>query len=173
MLGRIIFHVFVLTALMALGVWLIYKDLFTTSEGNFTTFSGMLAAMFWFGFLIYALLVTLLFLRFKWRTWKSFFIAHLFCAAIGMLCTAAVVTRGQLRAERHLRTAEAGLEANPQTQATQSPETEAPRHGASPMTTAPQPETDLAVTPGTSPQGLDSEPSHTERGIPVENNPRR
>jgi hypothetical protein len=150
MLGRVIFHAFVLTALLTLGAWLIYKDLLTSSEGELTSFSGMHAAMYWFGFLIYALLVTLLFLMLKWRTWKSFFIAHLICAAIGMLSTAAVVTLGQLRAEQHLIPSEDDLKANPQTQTLRSLGSEAPRHGASPMTTAPQPETDLAVTPGTS-----------------------
>jgi hypothetical protein len=152
MLGRVIFHVFVLTALVTLGVWLIYKDLLTTSEGELTTFSGMIAAMYWFGFLIYALLVTLLFLVLKWRTWKSFFIAHLFCAAIGMLSTAAVVTLGQLRVEQHLSTSKADLKANPQTQTPRSLGSEAPSHGAFPMTTVLQPETDLAVTPGTPPK---------------------
>ena len=162
MLGRVIFHIFVLTILVALGVWLIYKDILTTSEANFSTFSGMLAAMYWFGFLIYALFVTLLFLMLKWRTWKSFFIAHLFCAAIGMLSTAGVVTLGQMRAEQQLSTSEANLETNPKNQATRSAGSNAPRHGASPITTVPQPETDVAVTPGTSPQGLASEPERTE-----------
>jgi hypothetical protein len=121
MLGRVIFHVFVLTALVTLGVWLIYKDLLTTSEGELTAFSGMIAAMYWFGFLIYALLVTLLFRMLKWRTWKSFFIAHLFCVAIGILSTAGVAALGQLRAERHLSTSEADLKANPQTQPPRDP----------------------------------------------------
>jgi hypothetical protein len=121
MLGRVIFHAFVLVTLAALGVWLIYKDLLTTSETEFTSFSGMLAAMYWFGFLIYALLVTLLFRMLKWRTWKSFFIAHLFCAAIGILSTAGVAALGQLRAERHLSTSKAELKANPQTQAPRDP----------------------------------------------------
>jgi hypothetical protein len=172
MLARVIFHVFVLTALITLGVWLIYKDLLTTPEGEFTSFSGMLAAMYWFGFLIYALLVTLLFYMLKWRTWKSFFITHLFCAAMGMLSTAAVVTLGQWRAQQHLSTAKADLKATPQTRATRSPGTEAPRHGASAIKPLPQPETDLAVT-STTPQGVDRVPSRTEQSIPVENNPRR
>ena len=163
MLGRVIIHIFVLTMLVALGVWLIYKDLLTTSELNFTAFSGMLAAMYWFGFLIYALLVTLLFRMLKWRTWKSFIIAHLFCAAIGMLSTAGVVALGQLRAERHLSTSEAHLEANPETLTPPSTGSEAPPPGESPVTTAPNSETGLAVTPGTSSEGLASAPERTDQ----------
>ena len=122
----------------------------------------MLAAMFWFGFLIYALLVTLLFLMLKWRTWKSFIIAHLLCAAIGMFSTAGVVTLGQLRAERHLSTSEAHLDANPETLAPRSAGSEAPHPDTSTVTPAPKSESDLVVTPGTSSQGLASEPEHTE-----------
>ena len=162
MLGRVIIHIILLTILVALGVWLVYIDLLTSSEVNFTPFSGMLAAMYWFGFLIYALLVSLLFLMFKWRTWKSFILAHLFCAAIGMFSTAGVVALGQFRAEQHLITSKEHLEVNPETQAPRSPGTEAPRDDASPITTAPPPETDSAVTPGTSPQGLAKEPERTE-----------
>ena len=162
MLGRVIFHIIVLALLVAIGAWLIYKDLLTTSEVNVSAFSGMLAAMYWFGFLIYALLVSLLFLMFKWRTWKSFLVTHLLCAAIGMFSTAGMVALGQLRAERQLSALTAHSKGNPVTPSPQSTESASPHDGASPSTTVPNSETDLAVTPRIPSEGLASEPEHTD-----------
>ena len=98
---RFFFHGLVLLFFASTGVWLIYKELVPTSQGGFPAhiYSDMVAAMYWFGFLIYALLSSLFYKLLKGQSAKSLIIAHLFSIAVGMLGTAGIVTLGQHRAE--------------------------------------------------------------------------
>ena len=95
MLYRLIFHISVVSALAALGAWVIHQDLLPVQEGGFATLDGLAAAMYWFALLIYALLSTLAYAVLRRRSFQSLMIAHLFSAGIGMLCAVGVVILGQ------------------------------------------------------------------------------
>ena len=95
MILRLIFHISLLSALVALGIWVIYQDLLPAQQGGFSTLDGLAAAMYWFALLIYGLFSSLAYVVLRRRSFQSLMIAHLFSAGIGMLCAVGIVILGQ------------------------------------------------------------------------------
>lgn len=100
MLTRFRFHVFLLLVLAALGGWVIYKDLILASPTGYSSQSGMKAAMYWFGFLSFALMSSLLYRLLRRQAWKWMAISYLVSLSIAVLATESLVILGHQQAVR-------------------------------------------------------------------------
>lgn len=81
--------------LSLLGVWIVYKDLTPAAQGGFSLYDGMVAAMYWFALLLYALLSLAFGLALRRRSWIWLLPAHLFSLTLALATTAALINRGE------------------------------------------------------------------------------
>jgi multisubunit Na+/H+ antiporter MnhE subunit len=93
-------HALLLILLFAFGVWVMIKDLLPPAQGGFSFFDGIIGAMYWFAFFLYALLSTILYFSLRRYSWGTLMIAHIFSLFIAATCTVALITLGQQQAIR-------------------------------------------------------------------------
>jgi hypothetical protein len=81
--------------LSLIGGWIVYKDLTPPAQGGFALYDGMIAAMYWFALLLYALLSLTIGLALRKRSWRSLLLAHLFSVSVAIVATLTLVDLGQ------------------------------------------------------------------------------
>ena len=96
--------------LSLLGMWIIHNDLIPPSEGGFAFYDGMIAAMYWFAFLLYMLLSVVIGLTIRKRSWKGLFIVHILSAGIALAGTVVLINKGQQFATNEGQLEEQALE---------------------------------------------------------------
>lgn len=82
-----------------LGGWIIYWDLILPSPTDYSNQSGMKAAMYWFGFLNFATMSSLLYLLLRRQGWKWLLVAYLSSLSISVLATQSLVIMGHQQAD--------------------------------------------------------------------------
>lgn len=87
------FIVFFLLSL--LGVWIVYKDLTPPAQGGFNLYDGMIAAMYWFALLLYALLSLTFGLAMRKCSWRWLLLVHSLSLGIALAATVVLVNMGQ------------------------------------------------------------------------------
>lgn len=103
MLIRAGLYTLLLTLLIALGGWVFYKDLQPPSLGGFRFLDGLIAAMYWFTFLIYLFFSVLLSYSLRGRTWKSVILAHILSMVVAVSITLFVLSLGKQQAAKEGR----------------------------------------------------------------------
>jgi multisubunit Na+/H+ antiporter MnhE subunit len=120
-------HALLLILLFAFGVWVMIKDLLPPVQGGFSFFDGIIGAMYWFAFLLYALLSTILYFALRRFSWGTLMIAHIFSLFIAATCTVALITLGQQQAIREGYLESSSTEAVPLQFPNRQPEVWEPR----------------------------------------------
>lgn len=103
MLIRAGLYTLLLTLLMAVGGWVFYKDLQPPSLGGFRFLDGLIAAMYWFAFLIYVFLSVLLSYSLRGGSWKSIILAHILSMVVAVSIALLVLSLGQRQATKEGR----------------------------------------------------------------------
>ena len=99
MLTRFRFHIVLLLLLTMLGGWIIYWDPILPSTTDYSNQSGMKAARYWFAFLNFAMLSSLLYLLLRRQAWKWLLVAYLSSLSISVLATQSLVIMGHQQAD--------------------------------------------------------------------------
>ncbi len=102
---RFRFHIILLLVLTLFGGWIVYWDLIISSPTDSSSQSGMKAAMYWFGFLSFALMSSLLYRLLRKQALKWLLVAYLSSLSIAILATESLVIIGQHQADRDKQTA--------------------------------------------------------------------
>ena len=105
MLTRFRFHMVLLLLLTMLGGGIIYWDLILPSPTDYASQSGMKAAMYWFGYLNFAMMSSWLYLLSRRLAWKWLLIAYLSSFSISVLATQSLVIMGHQQADLEKQTA--------------------------------------------------------------------
>lgn len=80
--------------LSLIGVWVVYKDLIPPTQGGFTLYDGMIAAMYWFALLLYILLSLTFGLTIRKRSCKWLLSVHLLSLSLALAATGTLVNAG-------------------------------------------------------------------------------
>jgi uncharacterized membrane protein len=98
MKSRLLLQIAVFAGLAALGAWLAHQALVTPGRVGGLNVDLGLAAMYWFGLLVYALIVLILYYPLRRRSWAMLLCGHGLAVVIALVSTATVVMLGQRQA---------------------------------------------------------------------------
>ncbi len=84
-------HLGTLVVLAALGSWIVWRALSPQPAEHAAVIGGVQAASYWFAFLIYGLLASILYLFVRRRSVRALVIAHVVSALLAVVATVSLV----------------------------------------------------------------------------------
>lgn len=92
---RLAIHLLLLISLGALGAWLLQTEMATVKQGGTAFFDGLAGAMYWFAFLVFGLLSSLLYLSLRRAGPVALVSGYLLSAVVAVGATIAIVREGR------------------------------------------------------------------------------